>query len=457
MEVLRHRLQDVFADGLRHHQAGRLDEAVACYRRVLALRADLPEVHFNLGVALARQGQPDDAAACYRRALELKPDYVAAWSNLGNVLRAQGRLDEAVACYRRVLDHAPNVPHIHYNLGNALKAQGQLDEAVACYRTAIALDPDSVEAHTNLSLALLARGDLAAGWQEYEWRWNGPLIKDRRDFAQPQWRGEAAEGRTLLIHAEQGFGDTLQFCRFAPLAAARGLRVIMEMQPPLLRLLRGLEGVDRVVGRGEPLPPFDLHCPMLSLPLALGTTIATIPAAASYLRADETQVAAWRARLAAMTGQGPRIGLVWAGKSYSYLPPMAAVDRRRSLAPERLAPLLGLPGLRFFSLQSGGQAPPVGFPLTDVMTEMTDFADTAALIANLDLVVSVDTSVAHLAAALGKPVWVLNRFDSCWRWFADRRDSPWYPTLRLYRQPRPGDWDAVIAAVVRDLRRLAGA
>jgi len=216
----------------------------------------------------------------------------------------------------------------------------------------------------------------------------------------------------------------------------------------------GLPGVDLVVGPGTEMPSFDFHCPMLSMPLAMGTTLATIPRAASYLHAEQFQVAAWRSRLAALDNQGPRIGLVWAGNSYNHSPALAATDRRRSIAPDRLAPLFDVRGLHFFSLQKDGPAPPVNFPLTDYMDEMRDFADTAALISNLDLVISVDTAVAHLAAALGKPVWLLDRFDPCWRWLAGRRDSPWYPTLRLYRQPCPGDWHSVLAEVTQSLRGL---
>jgi hypothetical protein len=231
--------------------------------------------------------------------------------------------------------------------------------------------------------------------------------------------------------------------------------VILEVPKPLARLLRGLAGVDQVLVRGEALPEFDLHCPMLSMPLALGTTVETIPAAVPYLHADTAQAAAWQARLGAMGRAGPRVGLVWAGNSRAHSPTGAALDRRRSIAPERLAPLFEQPGLHFVSLQKDGPAAPAHFPLSDVMHELADFADTAAMVANLDLVISVDTSVAHLAAALGKPVWLLDRFDPCWRWLLGRRDSPWYPTLRLYRQPLPGDWDSVLAEVARDLHAFA--
>ncbi len=430
-------------------QQERLDEAAAHFRRALALKPDYPEANNNLGGALAQQGRLDEAVAHFRRALTLRPDYPEAHSDLGSALADQGRLDEAVAHFRRALTLRPDYPEAHSNLGGALADQGRLDEAVAHFRRAVALKPDYPEAHSNLAMVLLAQGDMAAGWVEFEWRWKMPhLIKAARNFAQPQWRGEAAAGRTLLIHAEQGLGDTVQFCRYAPLAAKRGLRVILEVQEPLVRLLRCLPGVDRVVGQGEALPPFDLHCPMLSLPLALATATASIPGAAPYLHADPAQVAAWRTRLAAMENQGLRIGFAWAGN------PDLPTDRRRSLAPDRLAPLLDLPGLHVFSLQKGGPAAPKAFPLTDFMGEVGDFADTAALVANLELVIAVDTAVAHLAAALGKPVWLLNRFDSCWRWQAGRRDSPWYPTLRVYRQPRPGDWAPVLTEVARDLRAL---
>jgi hypothetical protein len=250
----------------------------------------------------------------------------------------------------------------------------------------------------------------------------------------------------LLIHAEQGFGDSIQFCRYAPLAAKRGFRVILEVQEPLVRLLHDAPGVDLVLCRGADLPAFDLHCPLLSLPLALGTTLTTIPAVPSWL-AVKPEI--WRTRLASLSGPGLRIGLAWAGKASNM------ADRRRSMAPARLAPLFAVPGLQFVCLQQAGPKP-TGLPLIDFMHEMTDFADTAAVIANLDLVISVDTAVAHLAASLGKPVWLLDRFDACWRWLDGRRDSPWYPSLRLYRQQRAGDWEPVLAEVVRDLRQLAG-
>ena len=439
-------------------EQGQPDQAMSCYRAAIDLRPHYPEAHNNLGTALLELGQPEQAACCYRNALHLKPDYPEAHCNLGIALWEQGQPEAAIPHYRDALASRPDYTDATLNLGVALKDLGRLDEAVTCFRKVLALEPDHPEAHCDLGLALLAQGEMAEGWGEHEWRWRTPQMRAaRRDFAQPQWRGEPADGRTLLIHAEQGFGDTLQFCRYAPLAAACGARVIMEVQPPLVRLLRGLPGVDLIVARGETMPPFDLHCPMLSLPLALGTTLNSIPAAASYLCADPAQVAAWHSRLGTPAAREPRIGLAWAGNPRDHSRGLAAVDGRRSMAPERLAPLFEVPGPRFFSLQKGGPEAPAHFPLTNFMDEMRDFADTAALIENLDLVISVDTAVAHLASVLGKPVWLLDRFDACWRWLAGRRDSPWYPGLRIYRQPRPGDWDPALAEVVDDLRGLAGA
>jgi tetratricopeptide (TPR) repeat protein len=443
--------------GTVRKQRGLSDEAISCYRRAIAFRPNYPEAHNNLGTALLERGQLKDAVACYRTALELKPDYAEANFNLGTAIWEAGQPDAAIEWYQTAIAVRPDYVDAYHNMGSALRDLQRLDAAVACYRKVLELEPNHPEAHSNLGIALLAQGNLTEGWAEHEWRWQTPQMrKARRGFAQPQWRGEPAEGQTLLIHAEQGFGDTLQFCRYAPLAAARGLRVIMEVQKPLVRLLRGMAGVDLVAGRGEALPTFDVHCPVLSLPLALETdAMASIPGGAPYLHANAAQAASWATRLAGMAGDGPRVGLAWAGDPRDHSRSLAAVDRRRSMTQDRLAPLVQLSGVRFFSLQKDGPAEPENFPITDFMGEMEDFADTAALVANLDLVISVDTAIVHLAAALGKPVWLLDRFDACWRWFNDRRDSPWYPTLRIYRQPRPGAWDAVLAEVARDLRRLA--
>ncbi|HUB11082.1 MAG TPA: tetratricopeptide repeat protein [Acetobacteraceae bacterium] len=438
------------------HEQGRWDQAEACYRHALSLRPDYAEALGNLGSALRRQGRLEEAADCLARAIALSPGLDLAHFTLAEVRREQERVEEAVACYQTALALNPDRDIAHHNLGAMFMRLARPTEAVSCFRAAIRLRPDFPEAHHNQSMAQLTLGEMPAGWQEHEWRWHvAPLAGARRDFAQPQWGGEDAAGRTLLIHAEQGYGDTLQFCRYASLAKDRGLRVILEAPAALIRLLHGLRGVDRLVTTGEALPDFDLHCPMLSLPLAFATTVTTIPCDTPYLHADAAEAAAWAARLAPTIGAGPRIGLAWAGNRRSHWPAAAEIDRRRSLAFERLAPLLAVPALQFYSLQMPDTAGAAAAPLIDCMAEMHDFADTAALIANMDLVISVDTAIAHLAGALGRPVCLLDRFDHCWRWLAGQRDSPWYPTMRIYRQPNPGDWDSVLAELVADMHVLA--
>ena len=471
-------------------ESARLNEAESCYRVALNISPHLAVVHFNLGTLLQDAGRMGEAEISYRHALQIKPDFIEACSNLANTLKESGRLIEAERYYRQALHSNPDSSDLHSNLGVVLKdlgrfqeaeasclqalqinpdfagahnnlgiihkESGRLPEAEECYRRALQIQPDYPEAHSNLAITLLTRGELMAGWEEMEWRWKTPQMKSGwRHVSQPQWGGEEARGKTLLIHAEQGLGDTLQFCRYATLAAESGLKVILEVQAPLVKLLHGLSGVDQVFAYDETLPPFDLHCPMLSLPLALNTTLETIPSATAYLQADMAQINEWQIRLAALPNKGYRVGLVWAGNSHTHWPQAALIDRQRSLSPEQLAPVLSLPGFAFFSLQKEGTTAPENLPLIDFMSEMKDFSDTAALIANLDLVITVDTAVAHLAGALGKPVWILNRFDSCWRWFREREDSPWYPSARLFRQPSPGEWKTVIEKVAEQLSLFA--
>ncbi|MCB8881738.1 tetratricopeptide repeat protein [Acidisoma cellulosilytica] len=433
---------------------GKIEDAVAAYRQAIHLQKDFAGAYFNLANAYSLQARLPEAIAMYEQAIALSPGNADIILNLGNALRDHNRLDEAITCYRKAIDVRPADNRIRNNLGNALRDQGAIDEAIRCYRRCITLDPQDAAAHHNLGNALLLKGDMLQGWVEHEWRWQMPLMRSaQQQFLQPQWKGESAEGQTILLHAEQGLGDTIQFCRYATLAASRGLTVIMEVQAPLLRLLQTLPGVAKVIAYGDKRPSFDLHCPLLSLPLAFRTTIDTVPQFPAYLQADASLVDHWRNHLPALPDRPLRVGLVWAGNAYKDIPARAAVDRRRSLSPHLLAPLLQMPGIEFFSLQKAGPAAPADFPLIDVMDQMTDFADTAALISQMDLVISVDTATAHLAGALGKPIWLLNRFDSCWRWLLGREDSPWYPSLRVYQQDQPGDWESVIDRVTADLRK----
>jgi hypothetical protein len=327
---------------------------------------------------------------------------------------------------------------------------GRRREALASCDRAIALKPDSPEARFNRAACHLALGDYERGWEEYEWRWQTRHAAALPDLPGPLWQGNA--NQTILVHAEQGFGDSLQFCRYVPMLAKRAT-VVLDVPRPLVRLLSSLDCDVRIVARGDDLPPFDAWIPMLSLPRAFNTTLATVPAAVPYLRADPEQASRWRDRVAALPGR--KVGLVWAGSPLSPQPRALAMDRRRSMTLQQFAPLAALPGLCLISLQKGDaatQKPPAGMVLHDWTEELHDFADTAALVAAMDLVISVDTSVVHLAGALARPVWVLNRYDQCWRWLSDRTDSPWYPTARLFRQPEPGDWSSVIGEVAKALR-----
>jgi len=472
--------------GAAFKQQGLLTQAASAYRAAIALTPAYPEALCNLGAVLCDMGELEDAAEMCRQAIQLAPSLAKAHNILGVVLRDQGHLAEAEQAFRTAIAAAPREPEPYVNLGNLLTAQGQhdqpvllcrqvaalvpdsveaqnnlgtalyaagrLDDAITCFRRAVTLRPDRSEGHFHLGMALLAKGDMAAGWREYEWRWQIPrMAAVRRRFEQPAWDGQPAPGKTLLIHAEQGLGDTLQFCRYAALAAQRGLNVILEVQKPLQRLLGSLAGPQTVIARGDALPAFDVHAHLLSLPHLFGTVLKTVPATIPYLAADVGAIAAAKARLAEIPKTGLRVGLVWAGNSYRYVADMAAVDRRRSIAPERLAPLLAVPGLHFINLQKEGPPAPRDFGLTDLMADIQDFADTAALVSNLDLVISVDTSVAHLAGALGKPVWLLNRFVTDFRWLTSGQTTPWYPTMKIFRQSVADDWDSVIADAAQEL------
>jgi len=426
---------------------GKLDEAVACYQRALDLKPDSVEALSNLGNALRDRGKLDEAVTCLERALALKPDSVEALSNLGNALRDQGKLDEAVTCFERALDLKPDIAETHSNLGNALRDQGKLDDALACFERALALKPDYSPAHWNQSLAQLLLGDFAAGWRNYEWRANKEL--GLRSFSQPLWRGEPLDGARILLHAEQGLGDSLQFLRYLPMVQAAGGRVVLDLPAKLQRIAALLPGVAERVTSGDPLPEFDCHCPLMSLPLAFGTTLETIPAQIPYLSIPEE---AQQKAAAFSWPAGLRVGLAWAGN------PEHKNDRNRSILLSVLEPLFDIENAKFFSLQMGAaaaQLATVQAEIIDLAPVTDDMADTAAQIAHLDLVIAVDTSVAHLAGALGKPAWVLLSSIADWRWLREREDSPWYPTMRLFRQAKLGDWRSVVKRVRAQLCALA--
>jgi len=449
---------EVFNDlGNMLKNIGCLGEASACYERVLRLKPDNCAVMNNLGVVRFLQNDLDGAETLQKAALAVRSDFPEALCNLGMVLRLKGDLDEAISCCQKALTLRRDYPEALNNLGNSLKDARRLGEAVVAYEHALRLKPGDAEFHLNLAMAMLGLGRFDEGWREYKWRWKSRQLSHAfQAFQKPEWEGEPGRGRVLLVHAEQGFGDTLQFCRYAPMLRECGFHVIMRVQRPLVRLIQSLDGVERVVADGDSLPDFDLHCPMMSLPFALRTTVETIPAGIPYLSPDPADVNRWRDRMAALPGGALRVGLVWAGSSRSRSPDLIATDRHRSLAPENFTPLLGVRKARFFSLQKVGARAPESFQVIDWMSHCNDFADTAALIMNLDLVIGVDTAVVHLAGALGKPFWLLNRFNSCWRWLTERDDSPWYPgTLRLFAQKKMGNWDEVMVRVRQALAEKA--
>lgn len=439
--------------GLSLQEIGRLDEARQALQRAVTLCPDYLDARHNLGELHHARGDVDLAISCFQELLARDAGYLPSWNALGIALQVQDRLDEAVDCYLKALSMDPDYLHALNNLGAASRALLMPERAIECYLRVLALDPDYADAHWNLSLVQLLLGRFQEGWQGYEWRFRkvGPI--PMRKFAQPLWDGTPLNGRTILLHAEQGFGDTIQFVRYAGILARMGGTVLVECQSEAIApLLKQVPGVAKVLVRGEQLPEFDLHASLMSLPHLCCTTLESIPAQIPYLAAEPELTELWRSRIA---GAGLRVGLVWAGrKSYQD-------DAKRSLNLGLFAPLAAVPGVSFYALQVGEGAdqaasPPPGMALTDLGKGVESFADSAAIIKHLDLVISADTAVAHLAGALGKPVWVLLPAACDWRWLLDREDSPWYPSARLFRQSRRGDWAGVLQRVARQLAQLAG-
>jgi Flp pilus assembly protein TadD len=436
---------------------GRPEEALSSFDQAIAVQPDFAEAHGNRGSILSVLGQVEAAVSSYDTAIALRPGYAEAHYNRGNAQGILGRPEAALESYDRAIALRPDFAEAHVNRGSALQDLDRLQEALASYRRAIALKPDFAEAYQNQSLCHLAMGDYEPGWKLFEWRFKARTAVINRELPGAPWSGDdPIENKTILVRAEQGFGDSIQFCRYVPMLASRAT-VVLELPRPLTRLLSGLAGVSRIIANGDRLPAFDAWVPMMSLPLAFRTTVATIPATIPYLHAEPERSAAWRQRLATLPGF--KVGLVWAGSPQRGQFRFNAIGWRRSITLDHYAPLSAIPGLCLVSLQKGEAAaqattPPEGMTLHDWTGELNDFADTADLIEALDLVITVDTAVAHLAGALGKPVWVLNRYDQCWRWLRDRDDSPWYPTARLFRQRTAGDWPGVIRDVAEALRRL---
>ena len=501
--------------GLLLQETGRSVDALAAYRRALELQPSLVMAHRGLAACHAARGEIEDALAAYARAIELAPDSVSLLAESAALLRRvgraeaalrivanaadrspdspdvqgllaqelhhQGRLDESVAAHRRTIELAPDVAIAHTNLGVTLQARGDLDGAAASHAHAATLDPRNARAqhnralvcmeqnrldeaeeafshalaadprdpdlHWDHALSLLRAGRLREGWEEFEWRWSAPGFgSSPRHTNIPLWDGSALDGRRLLVHAEQGLGDTIQFCRYLPMLRRPGAEIVFECPPPLSRLMQSLDGVGAIVHRDQSAGAVDVQVPLLSLPRLFGTTTRSIPAAVPYLAAAEPDRERWARELESIGGRR-RVGFVWAGSATH------RNDAQRSMPVHHVERLLSDVDLRGFSLQVEGSEVPS--EMVDLGGRLSDFAETAAVVANLDLVVTVDTAVAHLAGALGRPVWVVLPFAPDWRWMLEREDSPWYPTMRLFRQANRGDWDDVLTRLREAFAALA--
>jgi tetratricopeptide (TPR) repeat protein len=494
---------------------GKTGEAINGYRQALRLRPSFAQAHYNLGLALNTQGDPNLAIESFQAALQYKPDYPEALNDLGNALAAKERLDEAVACYREALRVRPQFADAHYNLGIALgktqkheeamghfqkalqfkpdfaeahvhmgdiyRLSGQMDKAFASFKSALTFKPALPQAHWNRALLWLLCGDFEKGWQEYEWRWE-QYNQARRHFPQPLWDGSDLGGKTILLYAEQGLGDTMQFVRFVPLAKERGGRVIVECQPQLVNLLTSFPGVDRLLPTGAALPPFDVQAPLLSLAGILRTSLNTIPASVPYLHAKPELTEHWRTKMSDVRcpmsdvnmipsdigHRTPRtghfmIGIAWQGNVAN------PGDRHRSIPLESFGPIAEVPGVRLLSLQKGPVAEKLSynrqlrndsFGLVELGSRWDEdngaFMDTAAVMKHIDLVITTDTSVAHLAGALAVPVWLAATVAPDWRWLLKREDSPWYPTMRLFRQKTYGQWEDVFHRMAQELKSIPG-
>jgi tetratricopeptide (TPR) repeat protein len=425
-----------------------LDEAISCYQKAIQIDSYMFNAYYNLGDALYSHKQINDAIQCYQKAIELNPNSAESYNNLGYILQEKGQLDEAIIYHHKALQINSTLAEAYNYLGAALQRKAQLEEAMACYQKALQINPTYAFAHEKKSSLLLLTGNFEQGWKEFEWRWK--LKAYRRNFSQRLWDGGYTRNQTILIHSESGFGDTIQFIRYVPLIAEMGAKVIVECQKELCSLIKNIAGVHKVVGRGLQLPIFDLQCPLMRLPIVFDTTLNNMLANTPYLTADPILVKNWKDKIK-LDNSKLNIGLAWAGRKFPY--------QEKSCTLDTFQLLTTLNGIGFYSLQKGEDSKQVkniveGREFFDYSEDIYDFSDTAALIENLDLVISVDTAVAHLAGALGKPVWTLLPCIPDWRWMLQREDSPWYPSMRLFRQPSIGDWESVLNRVASELQKI---
>ena len=450
-------IPDLLKTAVQYHQVGNWNEAEQLYRQILQIHPQQPDALHLLGLVCHETGRREQAIELIKRALEFLPNFAEGYHNLGKAYRDQQNHAEAEKYYRKAVELKPVYAEAHFNLGNALRDQRKFDEAMECYERALQLKPNHSSARFVRAITWMLQGDFERGWPEYEWRWqrNG---KNTPELGKPVWDGSPLNGRTVLLYAEQGFGDTFQFIRYAPLVQQKGGTVIVSAQKPLLPVLARCAGVDRWEKQGDPLPPFDVHASLMSLPALFHHTLATIPQQVPYIFPDPQLEEKWRNELKAISGL--KIGIVWQGS------PTNERDHIRSIALSHYEPIAKCPGVRLLSLQKKVgieqlQALQENFNVIDLGSRLDEntgaFMDTAAVMKSLDLVITSDTAIAHLAGALGVPVWVGIPYVADWRWLADRDDSPWYPTMRLFRQSEWGDWNSVFQRMAKELELLVAA
>jgi Tfp pilus assembly protein PilF len=448
--------------GISYYEAKDLQTALQHLTHSIALNPNNSKALYNHGLALYDLHRLDEAIVSYSKAIDLNPNYCDALSNRGAALFELNKLEAALIDLNKALEIDPGHANALLNRGNTLQMMHLLDSALLSYEKAIEIEPNNAIAHWGYATTLLQSGRYEKGFAEFEWRVKNPRLSTlfTEKFDSPAWSGiEPIKNKTILIHSEQGFGDTIQFCRYIKKVIESGAKVLLTVEEPLVELLSTIEGIERIYVKGsEPIPTYDYHCSILSLPYIFRTTIDSIPNSAPYLLVDSQKRSAWQAKLGPKTK--PRIGIVWAGGFRPNNPELHLVNNRRNIQLQKFSALKDL-GIEIYSLQKGEDAEKelrkfqdnnrVGIKIVDYTRDLNNFSDTAALIENLDLVISVDTSTAHLAGALGKPVWILNRYDNCWRWLLNRNDSPWYPSAKLFRQNINRDWDEVIEEVRSEL------
>lgn len=449
-------------NGLWFYESGQPKKAIEQFNLALAIDPNSPEALHNKGMTLEKIGLLEEAFKCYKDALDRNEKLAPTHNNLGNVLRELGSLNDAVNHFKRALLIDPHYAEAYSNLGWTLQGMHQFERAIICYEKALDLNPKLVAARFNLSLCQLTLGDLKNGWINYESRTEQPSYTKIRNLLAPQWIGkESLKNKTIYVYAEQGLGDTIQFCRYLELLANQGAEVLFQPQADLLRLLKDVKGISKLITPGQAVPAYDFHTPLMSLPLAFDTSIRTIPNHIPYIQVDPTKQKWWQEKLKEI--QKPKVGLVWSGGFRPDQPELWGVNRRRNILFEEISKIQS-DDFHFVSLQKGVKAEEemqlnknklwINNNFSSFSDDLKDFTDTAALIGELDLVISVDTSTAHLVGALGKPIWILNRYDSCWRWLDSGNTSNWYPSAKLYRQEKPGDWGTVIAEVKNDLNHF---